>query len=939
MNTRSFFAGILTLLSVLAFSGVAGAADLSSAGIAVDVESSMSELGAVVIEIVWTQGADEAFLALKAPEGVEAVIEGGRLIAAGDRISVGTVGPDQEMRVEVFGLEGGGKALLVAERAAGPESYQSVIDIKINHDNAVLVGNREYLIRQARDGDFISREESRDQPHAALTAEPGRDALVIEALIPKIAATVFVEDPSNYAIPDGPGDCADSGGIWPIFPMLYVGSAPAGATSTAITAHVEITHPVMANLQVSFGRADTPYSWLLDYLWRYDPGVNLNQDFTRNKYGNDFMALGDEVNGYYGLGVRDCVAGNTGTLTYFSVLIEYDDASDVDLVADSVSVDPGTAAPGDDIRVTWSGHVGGTDSIAGGFNTRIYLSNDTNITTADTPLATINEAAASDPGDSFGDGAPGRTVTLPGGVSDGTKYIGIIVDYNDAVAESNEGNNTAWDAITIDSTSSLDLVADSITPQAGSVAAGASVNVNWFGHADAGNSGDVSDDFTVGFYLSNDATVTTGDTLLDRVTISGPTTPGESFGATGRALSIPGGTAAGTRYLGLIVDDTGSVAETNENNNTATSAITVTGGGGGQADLVTTGCSVSPSSIEAGDSITVSWTESNQGDVEAAAFLTRIFLSPNPVWEGPSTDPRLIQFDHGPYAAGFQQSLNTSVIIPGGTADGTWYILVVTDARDVVPESNEDNNMCASAITVGSGGGTGTSDRWLVPAAASAPGYSGSDWRTQLAITNSTSQTREATVYYVSDSASWPGTLLTGPISIGARRSHYIDDVLRNLRPTAGLLYVVLDDPGPVVTSRTYNLAADGSTFGQGIPGIPLISGDAPDELILPMVHSGGGRYHTNLGLVHASSGSMTVEISIYTAGGSLLAVQQRTVTDGWDQINDVFDKMGVGAASIEGGWIKVRMISGSPDAWTCYASVVDKETGDPTYVAGVEAE
>ncbi|RLE32197.1 MAG: hypothetical protein DRJ61_10175 [Acidobacteria bacterium] len=931
---------MLTL--VLAVSSVVGAADLSSAGIAVDVESSMSELGAVVVEIVWTQGANEAFLALKAPEGVEAIIEGGRLIAAGERISLGTFGPDQEMRVEVFGLEEGGEALLVAERSAGPESYQSVIDIKIKHDNAVLAGSREYLIRPAREADFIAREESRDQPHAARAAEPGRDAIVIEALIPKILATIFVEDPSNHAIPDGPGNCADAGGVWPVESReyLYIGSAPAGATSTAITVHVEITHPVMADLQVAFGRADSLYTtFWLNYLLRYDPGVNLDRDFTRDKYSNNFMALGDAVNGYYQLAVRDCVAADTGTLTYFSVLVEYDGALDVDLVADSVSVDPGTAAAGDDIRVTWAGHVGGTDSIAGGFNTRIYLSNDTNITTADTPLATVNEAAASDPGDTFGDGAPGRTVTLPPGVSDGTKYIGIIVDSNDAVDESNESNNSAWDAITIDSTSSLDLVADSITPQTGSVAAGASVNVNWFGHADAGNSGDISGNFTVGFYLSNDATVTTGDTLLDRVTISGPTTPGESFGASGRSLSIPGGTAAGTRYLGLIVDDTGSVAETNENNNTATSAITVTGGGGGQADLVTTACSVSPTSVEVGDLITVNWTERNQGDVEAPAFLTRIYLSTNPVWEGPSTDTRLIQFDHGPYAAGFQQSLNTSVTIPAGTSDGTWYILVVTDARDVVPESNEDNNMCASTITVGSGGGTGSTDRWLIPAAASAPGYSGSDWRTQIAITNPGNQTREATVYYVSDSASWPGTLLSGPISIGARRSHYIDDVLRNLRPTAGLLYVVLDDPGPVVTSRTYNLASDGSTFGQGIPGVPLISGDAPDELILPMVHSGGGRYHTNLGLVHASSGSMTVEISIYTAGGSLLAVQQRTVTDGWDQINDVFDKMGVGAASIEGGWIKVRMISGSPDAWTCYASVVDKETGDPTYVAGVEAE
>jgi len=944
MNSRSLLAGVVTLISALVVGGVVGAAGVSPAGIAVNVESSMSDIGGILVEIVWAEGAEEAFLALNAPEGVEAVIDGGRLIEAGERISVGTFGPNQRIMVEVFGLENGGEALLVAERAAGPENYQSVIDIKVNGQDRVLAAYREYLIRPAGEEDFDSRDETRDDLNAASTAEPGRGALVVEALTPKLAATVFAEDPADRAIIDGPGNCADSGGVWPLFEVLQISSAPAGAVSTAITAHVTITHPVMVDLQVSFGRSNTYTSWLLDYLWRDTTGVNLNQDFTHNKYGNNFMALGDPVNGFWGLGVRDCAAGDTGTLTYFSVLVEYDAASNFDLIADSVSVDPDPAAPGDDIQVTWAGHVGGADSIAGGFNTRIYLSNDTNITTADTPLATVNEAAASDPGDTFGDGAPGRTVTVPAGASDGTKYIGIIVDYNDAVGETNESNNTAWDAITIDSTSSIDLVADSITPQAGSVEAGSSVNVNWFGHADAGNSGDVSGNFSVGFYLSNDATVTTADTLLDRATVTGPTTPGESFGANGQSLLIPGGTTAGTRYLGMIVDDTGSVAETNENNNIAASSISVTGGGGGggggggQPDLVTSACSVSPSSIDAGGSVDVSWTERNQGDADAAAFVTKVFLSSNQTWDGGGTDHWIGQRTLGPYAAGFQQSLSLSGNIPGGIADGTWYVLVVTDANDQVAESSESNNLCVSTITIGSGGTPGGSDRWLVPAAASATGFGGSDWRTQMAITNSTGQTRQATIYYVRDSASWPGVLLSGPISIGPRRSYYLDDILATLRPTAGLVYVVFDEAGPVVTSRTYNRASDGSTFGQGIPGIPM-GGTAPDELILPMVHSGAGRFHTNLGLVQASTGSMTVEISIYTAGGSLLATQQRTVSDGWDQINDVFDKMGLGAASIEGGWIRVRLVGGAPDAWTCYASVVDKETGDPTYVAGVEAQ
>ncbi len=813
---RSFF---FIVLSIILCCGPAGASTEGGAGIEVDLEPWLSDLGTVVSTFHWEASGEEASISFKAPEGVSAVIEGGDFLEPGDRQVLGAVTAGQLLRVEIFGLVDGQEAFLAVERRVGGESFQLVTVIGFSDGQAVVLDAQPYRIYEKGAEARGEIEETTDRGSLGVAFRPSERTVVIESLLPKVGAILFDEITVDFDIPISAPDHCGPTYLFSTISHMNVSGAPAGSVTTELAVHIEMSHWDASQVTIAFTEDehynDPAHPHEGYFLWlNEDPQVDLNKTWTRDKFNQELPGVGRDPNGWFQLWFVDCTGGAVGTVTYWSVEATFDTSTDYDLVADSVAVPAATAAPGEEIEVGWSGHVGGSDSIAGGFSTRIYISEDNNITTADTVLATIHEAAASDPGDDFGDSGPGRMVTLPVGLSDGDKYIGIIVDYNDAVDESNESNNTAWDAIAIDSTSSIDLVADSITPQAGSVVAGSSVNVNWFGHADAGNSGDVSGNFSVGFYLSNDATVTTADTLLDRATVTGPTTPGESFGANGQSLLIPGGTTAGTRYLGMIVDDTGSVAET-----------------------------------------------------------------------------------------------------------------------------NETNNMCASTITVGSGGGAGTSDRWLIPAAASAPGYSGSDWRTQVAITNPGSQTREATVYYVSDSASWPGTLLTGPISIGARRSHYIDDVLRNLRPTAGLLYVVLDDPGPVVTSRTYNLAGDGSTFGQGIPGVPLITGDAPDELILPMVHSGGGRYHTNLGLVHASSGSMTVEISIYTAGGSLLANQQRTVTDGWDQINDVFDKMGVGAASIEGGWIRVRLISGSPDAWTCYASVVDKETGDPTYVAGVEAE
>lgn len=935
---RSLFVFVLPI--ILWCSG-AGASTGGGAGIEVTLEPVLSDLGTVVSTIRWEAAGDGASISLKAPDGVSAVMEGGGFLVSGDRHLLGPVAEGEELRVEIFGLDEGQEAWLAVDRVVGGETFQLMTTIGFSDRRPAVLDSQPYRIFEKAPEPQGEIHDAKDAGRHGVASHPSERTIVVESLQPKTAAVVFVEDPTDVDIPiSAPADCEQATHRFSTTRTLSVSAAPPGAVTTALSIHIIMSHWDASQMQIGYTEDDyywDNYPMGAILWWDEDFQVDMDETWTRDKYNQQLPGIGYDPNGWFQIWLVDCTGGAVGTLEYWSVEATYETSNDYDLLADTISVDPDPVAPGEDIRVTWAGHVGGSDSIAGGFSSRIYLSTDTNITTGDTVLATIAEAAASDPGDTFGASAPGQLVTLPGGLSDGTWYVGVIVDYNDSVDESNESNNTAWTALQVSAASDYDLVADSIAPQSGSVAAGSSINVNWFGHADAGNSGDIAGNFTVGFYLSQDATVTTGDTLLDRATVAGPTTPGESFGANGRSLLIPGGTPAGTRYLGIIVDDTSSVAETNENNNGAVATINVTGGGG-QADVLPTACTVSPSTVEPGDQVTLNWTERNQGTADAPQYWTRVYRSSNTTYE-PGTDIMLGQRRPGPIAAGGQDFFDLTPTIPSYTTDGTWYLLVVSDNDDEVPESNENNNVCSVAVTVGSGGVPGTSDRWLIPAAASAPGYSGSDWRSQIAITNSTILNRTATVYYVSDTSSWPGVLLTGPVSIGARQSHYIDDVLRTLRPTSGLLYVVLDDPGPVVTSRTYNLAADGSTFGQGIPGIPLIAGSAPGELVLPMVHSGAGRFHTNLGIVQASSGTMTVEISIYTAGGSLLASEQRTITDGWEQFNDVFHKFGVGGVAIEGGWIKVRLVSGSPDAWTCYASVVDKETGDPTYVAGVRAK
>jgi hypothetical protein len=240
----------------------------------------------------------------------------------------------------------------------------------------------------------------------------------------------------------------------------------------------------------------------------------------------------------------------------------------------------------------------------------------------------------------------------------------------------------------------------------------------------------------------------------------------------------------------------------------------------------------------------------------------------------------------------------------------------------------------------GHGGGTGTTGdepTWLIPAAASSPGATASDsWRSQLSVVNTTSVARTVSIYFVAGDKAWPGTRLSGPHTIGARRSLYLDDPLRALNPTSGLLYIAADGAGTHVTSRIYNRSSSGATFGQGIPAIAVADASAPGEQILPMVHSVPGKYRTNLGLVRTSSGRFEVEVTLYTANGSQLAHKRYSTSSAFRQINDLFSDLGVGNRSVEGAWIKVRLISPAKAGfyWTCYASVIDRRTGDPTYVS-----
>lgn len=232
--------------------------------------------------------------------------------------------------------------------------------------------------------------------------------------------------------------------------------------------------------------------------------------------------------------------------------------------------------------------------------------------------------------------------------------------------------------------------------------------------------------------------------------------------------------------------------------------------------------------------------------------------------------------------------------------------------------------------------GTTGSQTWLVPAAASAPGFGTSNWKTQIVVTNPTDVSHQARIFFVENGESWPGSLLSGPHTIAAGGSFSVDDPLAGLNPTSGLLYVMVDGEGMPVTTRTYNLADDGGTFGQGIPGILLNTAESVETLILPMLLSEPGRFRTNLGLVQTSAGNYAVRVRVHAPDGSVLATKGYASDGAFKQINNLLNDMGIGNTVVDGGWISVRLIGGSPAYWTAYASIVDDATDDPTFILPV---
>ena len=407
--------------------------------------------------------------------------------------------------------------------------------------------------------------------------------------------------------------------------------------------------------------------------------------------------------------------------------------NDIDLTSGFFDVDPeSNVQAGSTIDVQIEVDNLGTDS-SGSFGVDVYLSTNSTITSSDEYLGTVQFSSVSGGGSSPRLDTP---FTLPPASSsawsngDGEYWIGIEIDGNNNVDETDEGNNDDDDNIFVIGTgggggNDVDLVSGffDVDPES-NVQAGSTIDVQ----VEVDNLGsDASGSFDIDVYLSTNDNISNGDEYLG--TIRASSVPG---GGTSQRYDVPFtlppandpayGNGNGEYWIGVQIDGSDEVDETDEGNNEDDDNIFVvgTGPGGGNIDLLSAFFDVDPeSNVQAGSTIDVQFEIENPGTDASGSFDVGIYLSTNDnISDGDDLlgTVRVSSIPAGTTTSRFDLPFS---LPPGGdnaygNDDGEYWIGIQIDDNNEVNESDEDNNEDDDNIfIVGTGGGGGLPDLTL----------------------------------------------------------------------------------------------------------------------------------------------------------------------------------------------------------------------------------
>jgi len=218
-------------------------------------------------------------------------------------------------------------------------------------------------------------------------------------------------------------------------------------------------------------------------------------------------------------------------------------------------------------------------------------------------------------------------------------------------------------------------------------------------------------------------------------------------------------------------------------------------------------------------------------------------------------------------------------------------------------------------------------DPLWVPAVAHASGVGGAEWRTDLTIINPGTGDLITKIEFLGPDGVLASTNVHVPIGWVVSLSDVVAETLETTG--AGALRISPNLGIVMATSRTYATTPDGS-YGQGIPGVTEGEVFAEGELgYLPGLRQDED-FRTNIGFANTGEGPMDIVVASHAADGRRLGTSSHRVEGlSWLQLNQ----------ELPDGTVYATVASTTGGAkYLAYASVVDRETDDPTYIAAVRA-
>ena len=227
-------------------------------------------------------------------------------------------------------------------------------------------------------------------------------------------------------------------------------------------------------------------------------------------------------------------------------------------------------------------------------------------------------------------------------------------------------------------------------------------------------------------------------------------------------------------------------------------------------------------------------------------------------------------------------------------------------------------------------GPTGMS-RWgeslWIPAVAHTDGVGGAQWRTDLTLFNPASGDLVTRIELLGTDGVMAATTVHVPEGwvtvfpdVVAEKFSITGAAALRITPIRGLV---------MATSRTYATTPDG-THGQGIPGMAESASFADGDLgFLPGLRQ-DGRFRTNIGFANAGDDPIDIVVTAHAEdGGDLGTSSYHVAGSSWMQANHALPE----------GTAYATCTSATPGAsYLAYASVIDRRTNDPTYIAAVRA-